>query len=109
MLPSWRSQQSCFLKTQNKMADKIRIANPVPGEARYTSIKKAAMYLRMNIARINENDELFFLNNHRVERFRRDADAAVQESAIRQYRGDFVGWRGTGDARDYRRPGECRS
>lgn len=85
----------------------IRIVNPRPGSAPYTSIRAAMKYVRRKIARFTEEGELFFFNGNRSDEERKTAQAEVQSKARRL--GKIVFWNGEdGDPLAIHRPGEVR-
>lgn len=88
---------------------KIRIANPVPGEAHYTSKHRAEQHVAAQRARFTERGELFFFDNRRTERFRRDALRVLADHSIDTYRGGVVFWNGDGDPHGRTLPGLVRS
>ena len=90
---------------------KIRIVNPVPGEARFTSFASARKHCQRGIATFTEDGQLRWLNNDRMQRRPRDVENAIQASAIRQHRNPkgVVFWNGETDPALRHRPGEARS
>ena len=96
-----------FRTISKRKAVKIRIANPVHGEARFTSAKRAKQHCASGLACLNDKGELFFYDNQRVVRRQREFDEASH--AIRRYRGGVVFWNGTDDPLERNRPGQVRS
>lgn len=93
------------------MQIRIRIVNPIPGEARYLSFERARKHCQRGIATFTEDGQLRFLNNERAQRRPQDALNLIQASAIRQYRNGkgVVFWNGETDPTLRHRPGEARS
>lgn len=91
--------------SQKTKEQRIRIINPVPGEARYTSIDRAIRHCEVGIARMMP-DGLFFFNNKRVQ-LRSRREEADHEIDVR--RAGVLFWNGEADFLGRCRPGDVRS
>ena len=85
---------------------RIRIANPIPGEALFTSEKRALEFLNAGLAVLNDAGELVFDNRIRVKRVQRQEETDFH---IRANRGGVVYWNGGGDRDARMLPGWVRS
>ena len=68
---------------------KIRIENPTPGGARFTSLARALDYVRRGCARLSECGRLRFLETHHAKR---SAELTAQELADQAWRLSTVGY-----------------
>jgi hypothetical protein len=83
---------------------KIRIFNPVVGEARFTSERAAAEHIRTKRACMTKDGQLFFYANKRVQRSREDAVTELYNRAVRF----VVMWHGSAEHVGTHRPGDVR-
>jgi hypothetical protein len=85
----------------------IKIVNPRPGGAKYTSIRAALKYVKQKIARMTERNELFFYDNVRRIEERVEAKVAIEKEHARL--NGIVLWNGEdGSPVAMHRPGEVR-
>jgi hypothetical protein len=88
----------------------VRIANPVPGGKRYTSLDRAKHYVKMRRAVMTDEGELFFYTSAQLL-IRREEENLRE--AIKRYRGGVILWNGSSKPNHHgpvlHGPGEVRS
>jgi hypothetical protein len=84
----------------------IPIANPHPEGSRYTSVRRAAHFVRSGRAEMLSDGTLFFFDPATLL-MRKEAER--ERRLLDQHRSGIVYWNGSGDPLRMHRPGEARS